>query len=41
MIADYYQERLTAKEAMGHQYFEPVRQAEAKESQNATNNAHQ
>ena len=34
------QERLTAKEAMAHPYFAPVRQAEQAELQNSTN-AHQ
>ena len=34
------QERLTAKEAMAHPYFAPVRQAELAELQNSTN-AHQ
>jgi casein kinase II subunit alpha len=37
----YFQERLTAKEAMEHQYFEPVRRAEFNELQNSTNNTHQ
>jgi hypothetical protein len=36
-----YQERLTAREAMAHPYFEAVRQAELVDMQNATNNAHQ
>ncbi|KAK3067534.1 Casein kinase II subunit alpha' [Teratosphaeriaceae sp. CCFEE 6253] len=35
-----HQERLTAKEAMGHSYFAPVRQAEAAELQNS-NSVHQ